>query len=91
MALYQHVGLIAPSEANVLIIGETGTGKELIARHVHTESGRSGPFLAVNCGAFNENLVEAELFGLKQAHSPAHSRHARSWFEAANGGTLLPG
>src|ERR1700761_5149258 len=53
----------APSEAPVLIRGETGTGKELIARHIHQLSGRTGPFLAVNCGAISEHLAESELFG----------------------------
>ncbi|MDB5814196.1 MAG: Fis family transcriptional regulator [Rhodocyclales bacterium] len=89
VALYQHVGLIASSEANVLIIGETGTGKELIARHVHSESGRRGPFLAVNCGAFNENLVEAELFGHEAGAFTGAQQTRAGWFEAANGGTLF--
>jgi sigma-54-specific transcriptional regulator len=80
---------VAPTDATVLIIGETGTGKELIARHVHTQSGRSGPFVAVNCGAFSENLVEAELFGHETgAYTGAGSARA-GWFEAANNGTLF--
>ena len=54
---------LAPSEASVLIIGETGTGKELAARYIHEHSRRNGPFIAINCGAFSEHLVEAELFG----------------------------
>ncbi|WP_371319428.1 sigma 54-interacting transcriptional regulator, partial [Pseudomonas sp. D4002] len=62
-ALLKHVQQVAPSEASVLIIGETGTGKELVARHIHNLSGRKEqPFVAVNCGAFSESLVEAELF-----------------------------
>ena len=89
LRLLRQVELIAPSEANVLIIGETGTGKELIARHIHAQSGRSGPFVAVNCGAFSENLVEAELFG-HEAGAFAGAQQARAgWFEAANGGTLF--
>src|SRR5687767_6835773 len=63
LALLEHVERIARSEASVLIIGDTGTGKELIARHLHARSGRRGPFVAVNCGAFSENLIDAELFG----------------------------
>jgi DNA-binding NtrC family response regulator len=64
VALLDRIRLVAPSDANVLIVGETGTGKELIARHVHGLSRRSnGPFIAVNCGAFSETLVESELFG----------------------------
>ncbi|MEG2981663.1 MAG: sigma 54-interacting transcriptional regulator, partial [Stenotrophomonas sp.] len=63
-ALLAHLQQVAPSEASVLIIGETGTGKELVARHIHNLSGRRDkPFVAVNCGAFSESLVEAELFG----------------------------
>src|ERR1700712_3093968 len=62
-ALLAHVQQVAPSEASVLIIGETGTGKELVARHIHNLSARRNrPFVAVNCGAFSESLVEAELF-----------------------------
>ena len=89
VALYQHIGLIAPSEANVLIVGETGTGKELVARHIHSESGRRGPFLAVNCGAFNENLVEAELFGHEAGAFTGAQQARTGWFEEANGGTLF--
>jgi len=81
--------LIAPSDATVLIIGDTGTGKELIARHVHQQSGREGPFVAVNCGAFSENLIEAELFG----HEPGAFTGAQGgrpgWFEVAQKGTLF--
>ncbi|MFC0709779.1 sigma-54 interaction domain-containing protein [Azorhizophilus paspali] len=89
-ALLAHLQQIAPSDASVLIIGETGTGKELVARHVHNLSKRrGGPFVAVNCGAFSENLVEAELFGHeKGAFTGALSAKA-GWFEAANGGTLF--
>lgn len=87
--LCRHVELIAPSGANVLIVGETGTGKELIARHTHAQSGRRGPFLAVNCGAFNENLVESELFGHEAGAFTGAQQARAGWFEAANGGTLF--
>jgi sigma-54-specific transcriptional regulator len=80
---------IARSEATVLVIGETGTGKELIARHLHTCSGRKGPFLAVNCGAFNESLIDAELFGHESGAFTGASQARQGWFEAANGGTLF--
>ncbi len=81
---------VAPSDASVLIIGETGTGKELVARHIHNLSARRNrPFVAVNCGAFSESLVEAELFGHeKGAFTGALSAKA-GWFEEADGGTLF--
>ena len=89
-ALLDHIQQVAPSEASVLIIGETGTGKELVARHIHNLSARRNrPFVAVNCGAFSESLVEAELFGHeKGAFTGALSAKA-GWFEEANGGTLF--
>src|ERR1700749_1606823 len=63
-ALLERIHQIAPSEATALVIGETGTGKEIVARHLHERSGRAGrPFVAVNCGALSETLVESELFG----------------------------
>ena len=63
-ALLEHVQRIAPSNATALIIGETGTGKELIARHIHELSDRrSGPFVAFNCAAISKSLMESELFG----------------------------
>ncbi|KAA8734878.1 sigma-54-dependent Fis family transcriptional regulator [Acinetobacter qingfengensis] len=88
--LLEYIQKIAPSEASVLIHGETGTGKELVARKIHEYSHRQNkPFIAVNCGAFSENLVESELFGHeKGAFTGALSSNA-GWFEAANGGTLL--
>lgn len=87
--LLEQADRVAPTDATVLIIGETGTGKELIARHVHTQSGRSGPFVAVNCGAFSENLVEAELFGHESGAYTGASGARAGWFEAANNGTLF--
>ena len=89
-AILPLIEKVAPSEANVLVIGETGTGKELVARYVHARSRRSaGPFVAVNCGAFSETLIEGELFGHERgAFTGAHTSRA-GWFEAANGGTLF--
>jgi len=72
--LLLKVERIARSDATALIIGETGTGKELIARHIHTHSGRKGPFIAVNCGAFSESLIDAELFGHEAVPIPAPHR-----------------
>ncbi|WP_089375610.1 sigma-54 interaction domain-containing protein [Methylobacillus rhizosphaerae] len=90
LALLARIQKIAPSDANVLIIGETGTGKELIARHVHDLSHRKGkPFVAVNCGAFSENLVESELFGHEKGAFTGAFAAKTGWFEAANGGTIF--
>ena len=62
--VYRLTRLVAPTRASVLFVGETGTGKELIARSVHRLSPRAdGPYVRVNCGALSENLLESELFG----------------------------
>jgi sigma-54-specific transcriptional regulator len=89
VALLEQVERIARSEATALIIGETGTGKELIARHIHSHSGRTGPFIAVNCGAFSESLIDAELFGHETGAFTGATQARSGWFEAANGGTLF--
>ena len=88
-SLLLHVERIARSEATALITGETGTGKELIARHIHATSGRSGPFVPVNCGAFSETLIDAELFGHESGAFTGASQARAGWFEAAHGGTLF--
>lgn len=81
---------IASSNATALIIGETGTGKELIARHIHALSDRSnGPFQAINCGAFSETLVESELFGYERGAFTGATSSKVGWFETANKGTLF--
>lgn len=88
--LFEYIQQIAPSEASVLIHGETGTGKELIARQIHEHSHRRDkPFIAVNCGAFSEALVESELFGHEKGAFTGALTNNIGWFEAANGGTLL--
>ena len=89
VALLARVEQVAPTEATVLIIGETGTGKELLARRVHQGSGRRGPFVAVNCGAFSESLIDAELFGHESGAFTGASQARAGWFESANGGTLF--
>ena len=87
--LLDRAACIAGSDATVLIIGETGTGKELLARHVHERSGRTGPFVAVNCGAFSEMLVEAEFFGHEAGAFTGAQQSRMGWFEAAQRGTLF--
>ncbi|QWF72353.1 sigma-54-dependent Fis family transcriptional regulator [Methylomonas paludis] len=90
VALLNRIRMIAPSDANVLVIGETGTGKELIARYVHELSNRKDkPFVAVNCGAFSESLVESELFGHEKGAFTGAFSSKVGWFEAANTGTLF--
>ncbi|CAH6635942.1 sigma-54-dependent Fis family transcriptional regulator [Pseudocitrobacter vendiensis] len=80
----------APTDATVLIIGETGSGKEVVARYLHHHSARShAPFLAVNCGALTESLAEAELFGHEKGAFTGAMQAQPGWFEAAEGGTLL--
>lgn len=81
---------VAPSNATALIKGETGTGKELVARHIHNLSARrEGPFAAINCGAFSETLVESELFGYERGAFTGATNAKKGWFETANGGTLF--
>jgi DNA-binding NtrC family response regulator len=81
---------VAPTDCNVLISGESGTGKELFARYLHNHSQRTrGPFLAINCGAFNEELLANELFGhIKGAFTGAHA-DKKGLLETATGGTLF--
>ena len=89
LALLAHIERLAASEATALVVGETGTGKELVARHIHRISGRRGPFVAVNCGAFSESLIDAELFGHEAGAFTGAAAARPGWFEAANGGTLF--
>lgn len=88
--LMETVCQIAPTDCNVLIVGETGTGKELVARAIHRLSKRSkANFLAINCGAFTEELLANELFGHeKEAFTGAHTAK-QGLFEAAQGGTIF--
>jgi DNA-binding NtrC family response regulator len=88
-ALLDYLKRIAPSEAPVLINGETGTGKELVARFIHTASGRKGAFVAVNCGAISESLAESELFGHEAGSFSGATGRRAGWFEEADGGTLF--
>jgi DNA-binding NtrC family response regulator/ABC-type nitrate/sulfonate/bicarbonate transport system substrate-binding protein len=88
-AFEARLALLAPTDATVLIMGETGTGKEVAARELHARSGRTGPFLAVNCGAMTESLAESELFGHEKGAFTGALKSQMGWFEAASGGTLL--
>ncbi len=81
---------VAPTDSTVLILGETGTGKELAARAVHEQSLRNQlPFVAVNCGALPENLIESELFGHRKGAFTNADEHRKGLFEVADGGTLF--
>ena len=88
--LYKEIARVAPTRSTILIVGESGAGKELVARSIHQHSTRSaGPFVAVNCGALTETLLEAELFGhVRGAFTGAVGDRKGLW-EEAEGGTLF--
>src|SRR5712691_7798414 len=89
-AVYRRTRLVAPSKTSVLLVGETGTGKELIARAVHRLSPRAdGPYVRVNCGALSESLLESELFGHVKGAFTGAIDNKTGRFEAAHGGTIF--
>lgn len=88
--LFQVAGRVAETDSTVLISGESGTGKEVLARYIHQNSTRSGqPFIAINCAAIPENMLEAMLFGYEKGAFTGAYNAAPGKFEQANGGTLL--
>jgi DNA-binding NtrC family response regulator len=88
--VYSLVEMVAASDVTVLLTGETGTGKELVARAIHHKSPRAdGPFITVNCGALPENLFESELFGYEKGAFTGAMATKMGRFELADGGTLL--
>jgi DNA-binding NtrC family response regulator len=90
LAVHRLIATVAPTESTVLIMGETGTGKELVARTLFEQSRRADkPFVPVNCGAISEHLVESELFGHRKGAFTGAERDHKGLFEVANGGTLF--
>jgi len=90
LSVYKTVAHVAPTTATVLIVGESGTGKELVARAIHAKSPRaSKPFVAINCGALPESILESELFGHERGSFTGASATKRGLFEEAKGGTLF--
>jgi DNA-binding NtrC family response regulator len=89
VAVRRSIASIAPHRHTVVVTGETGTGKEVVARVIHERSGRRGPFVAVNCGAFAEGLLPSDLFGHVRGAFTGAVTEQQGLFRAARGGTLL--
>jgi transcriptional regulator with GAF, ATPase, and Fis domain len=89
LQLHGEIGLVAPHPVAVLVLGETGAGKEVIAHEIHRRSGRGGAFVAVNCAAISPLLAESELFGHVPGAFTGATRAAEGLFAAADGGTLF--
>jgi len=88
--VFEMAERVAPSDATVLILGESGTGKDLLAQEIHERSPRKGgPFIAVNCAALPENLIESELFGYEKGAFTGAAQQKKGKFELASGGTLF--
>jgi two-component system C4-dicarboxylate transport response regulator DctD len=80
---------LGPADVDVLINGQTGTGKEVVARQLHAASGRKGPFVALNCGALPETVFESEIFGHEAGAFTGAQKRRIGKLEYANGGTLF--
>jgi hydrogenase-4 transcriptional activator len=90
VAVLKRVDQVAPTDAPVMVFGETGSGKEVVARAIHTRSSRrDGPFLRVNCGAVPAELIDSELFGHEKGSFTGAIATRKGWFERADGGTLF--
>ncbi|MDD3148794.1 MAG: sigma 54-interacting transcriptional regulator, partial [Candidatus Riflebacteria bacterium] len=90
LQVLQKIRLVAPTDSHVMILGETGTGKEQVAKAVHALSARSGkPFITLNCSALNHNLAESELFGHEKGAFTGAVALRKGRFELADGGTLF--
>lgn len=87
--VYKTIGRVAQSNASILVTGETGTGKELVANLIHQNSGRNGTFVAVNCAALPETLIESELFGHEKGAFTGAMAQRKGRFEVANKGTIF--
>jgi len=89
-SVFSLLAKLAPTDLSCIIVGETGTGKELAARAIHQHSSRDGkPFIVVDCGAISENLIESELFGHERGAFTGADRQRTGAFEAADGGTVF--
>jgi transcriptional regulator with PAS, ATPase and Fis domain len=89
-SIFRTIRKVAPTDLSVLVLGETGTGKELVARDIHRLSDRMrNPFVSINCGAIPENLLESELFGHKKGSFTGAMTDKVGKFESANGGSLF--
>jgi sigma-54 dependent transcriptional regulator, acetoin dehydrogenase operon transcriptional activator AcoR len=89
LRVHGDIAMVAPHEVPVLVLGETGVGKELVAEEIHRRSGRTGAFIPVNCAAISPQLAESELFGHVAGAFTGASKQADGLFVAANGGTLF--